>query len=139
MTWQDVLGVRWRWRPRRAVRVVVAIAVTVVVVASLLLVLVCLPVDRRAVDRVLVATALLFLWIAEKWWIVVDPDNLAALAEAAAEHVALGARGRRRRRDAETAATRRSRRRLADAAVVTQAGGGAAPAGENDVSSASVR
>ena len=77
MTWQDVLGVRWHWRPRRAVRVVVATAVTVSIVTPLLLVLVlaCLGIGVLW-TAVLVATALLFLWIAEKWWIVVDPDNL---------------------------------------------------------------
>lgn len=77
MTWQDVLGVRWRWRPRRAVRVVVATAVTVLVVAPLLLVLVLLCLGIGVLwTGVLVATAVLFLWIAEKWWIVLDPDNL---------------------------------------------------------------
>ena len=71
MSWQDLLGVRWSWQPRRSVRVVVATSVTVVVVASLLLVLVglCLTIGFGW-------TAILFLWIAEKWWIVFDPDNL---------------------------------------------------------------
>ncbi|MEZ0449629.1 hypothetical protein [Cellulomonas sp. ICMP 17802] len=77
MTWQDLLGVRWRWRPRKAVRVVVATAVTVAVVAPLLLALVLLCLGIGVLwTGVLVATALLFLWIAEKWWVVVDPENL---------------------------------------------------------------
>jgi hypothetical protein len=77
MSWQDLLGVRWSWQPRRSVRVVVATSVTVVVVASLLLVLagLCLSIGVGW-TAILVATAILFLWIAEKWWIVFDPDNL---------------------------------------------------------------
>ena len=77
MTWQDVLGVRWTWRPTRAVRVVVATAATVVIVGSLLFTLVylCLWLGVGWA-AVLVAAALLFLWVAEKWWIVLDPENL---------------------------------------------------------------
>lgn len=77
MTWQDVRGVRWGWRPRRPVRVVVATALTVAVVAPLLLVLVLLCSWVGVLwTGVLVATAWLFLWIAEKSWVVLDPDNL---------------------------------------------------------------
>ncbi|KQY44090.1 hypothetical protein [Cellulomonas sp. Root137] len=76
MTWQDVLGVRWTWRPRRAVRRTVATAVTVVVVGTLLgtVVWLCLWIGVGWTG-ILVAAALLFLWISEKWWIVVEPDN----------------------------------------------------------------
>src|SRR4051812_14686488 len=77
MTSHDLLRLPWRWRPRRAVRLVVATAGTVAVVAPLLavLVLLCLAVGVLWTG-VLVATALLFLWIAEKWWVVVEPENL---------------------------------------------------------------
>ncbi|WP_315096844.1 hypothetical protein [uncultured Cellulomonas sp.] len=77
MTWHDVLGVRWTWRPHRAVRLVVATAITVVVVGSLLFTLVylCLWIGIGWTG-ILLGAALLFLWISEKWWIVVEPDNL---------------------------------------------------------------
>ena len=77
MSWQDVLGVRWSWRPRRTVRAVVATAVTVAVVAPLLLVVVGLCVSIGiGWTGVLVVAAVLVVWVSEKWWIVLDPDNL---------------------------------------------------------------
>lgn len=77
MTWQDVLGVRWSWRPRRSVRTVVATSVTVAVVAPLLLLVVgmCIAIGVGWTG-VVVAAAVLLVWISEKWWIVLDSDNL---------------------------------------------------------------
>ncbi|WP_426592066.1 hypothetical protein ACPPVS_09695 [Cellulomonas sp. McL0617] len=76
-TWQDLLGVRWSWYPERRVRRAVAVTATAAVVAPLLLLtasfVIAFGVGWTAV---IVATTALFVWVAEKWWIVFDADNL---------------------------------------------------------------